>query len=151
MFLAGCASQQPKSKVTSKEGSVGSIQTVRTTAYTCSEAGGRHSACGTALCGTKGNVKSAASDWSKFPLGTQFKILKTGEVYEICDYGSALVGKKTIDLYKASRCEMRAWGARNVEIQILQWGSAEKSLKLLGPRRHCQYVRSMLADLKRQH
>ena len=155
LFLSGCATQQKttchKSKY-SREAPVGSIQTVRTTAYTQTEPGGAHSACGTRLCGsnTKGKVKSAASDWSRYPLGTKFQIVKTGEVYEICDYGSALVGKDTIDLYKTSRREMRHWGVRNVEIKILRWGSPAKSLQVLAPREHNHHVHIMLADLRQQ-
>ena len=41
---------------------------VRTTAYTHTEAGGRNNAVGTRLSGK--NVMSAASDWSRWPLGT---------------------------------------------------------------------------------
>ncbi|MGB8354207.1 MAG: 3D domain-containing protein [Chthoniobacteraceae bacterium] len=156
LFLSGCATQQKtaahrKSKH-SCETAVGSIQNVRTTAYTGSEPGGGHSACGTRLCGTnsKGKVKSAASDWSRFPLGTKFEIVKTREVYEICDYGSALVGKETIDLYKSSRHEMRNWGMRHVDIKILRWGSPTKSLKVLAPRGHSHHVHAMLADLREQ-
>jgi len=156
LFLSGCATQQKQVACTkskcSRETAVGSIQTVRTTAYTQTEPGGAHSACGTRLCGTnsKGKVKSAASDWSRYPLGTKFQIVKTGEIYEICDYGSALVGKDTIDLYKSSRREMRAWGVRHVDIKILRWGSPAKSLQVLAPREHHHHVRSMLADLRQQ-
>jgi len=130
----------------------GSIHTVRTTAYTSSEPGGAHSACGTRLCDSneKGRVKSAASDWARYPLGTRFQIVSTGEVYEICDYGSALVRKNTIDLYKGSRKAMRKWGARYVEIKILHWGSPEKSLQVLAPRTRSPHVRIMLADLRQQ-
>ncbi len=115
---------------------VGSIHTVRTTAYTSSEPGGGHSACGTRLCGSdkKGSVKSAASDWSRFPLGTKFQIVSTGEIYEVCDYGSALVGKNTIDLYKCSRKEMRKLGARHVDIKILALGLPGKEPCRCSPR-----------------
>ena len=154
LLLSGCATQQKTSfsKKCSRQTPVGSIQTVRTTAYTGSEPGGGHSACGTRLCSTNknGRVKSAASDWSRYPLGTKFQIVKTKEIYEICDYGSALVGKETIDLYKGSRREMRNWGVRRVEIKILRWGSPAKSLQVLGPRAHHHHVHSMLADLRQE-
>ena len=71
---------------------------VRTTAYTHTEAGGSHNAVGTRLSGK--NVMSAAADWSRWPLGTKFRIVDTDEVFEIDDYGSALIGTGTIDLYK---------------------------------------------------
>jgi 3D (Asp-Asp-Asp) domain-containing protein len=148
--MGGCAVNQTAK--TNNRLSVDSIHTVRTTAYVSSEPGGSRSACGTRLCSTnaKGKVKSAASDWSRYPLGTEFKILQTGETYEICDYGSALVGKNTIDLYKGSRKEMRRWGARYVQIKILRWGSPEKSRELLAPRTRYWHVRMMLADLRDQ-
>ena len=57
----------------------------------------------------------------------------------IDDYGGALVGTNTIDLYKTSRADMKRWGVRHVDIDILQWGSSEQSLKVLRrPRqKHC--------------
>ncbi len=152
--MSGCATEQAANHCkTNNRLAVGTIHTVRTTAYTSSEPGGCHSAAGTRLCDSneKGRVKSAASDWSRYPLGTKFKILSTGEVYEICDYGSALVGKDTIDLYKSSRKAMRKWGARYVEIKILRWGSPEKSRQVLAPRTNYAHVRMMLADLRDQY
>ena len=148
LMLAGCATNTQKPKTTAAH-TEGSVCKVRTTAYTQTEPGGGHSACGTRLCGTNknGKVKSAASDWSRFPLGTRFQILCTGEIYEICDYGSALVGKNTIDLYKNSRHEMRQWGARYVDIKILRWGSSARSLEVLAPR-HSSHVRSMIKSLE---
>jgi 3D (Asp-Asp-Asp) domain-containing protein len=71
--------------------------------------------------------KSAASDWSRFPLGTRFRVLPTGEEYIIDDYGGALVGTNTIDLYKPSMLAMRRWGVRHVEIEVLEWGSEEEA------------------------
>lgn len=148
LFMAACATQQKCTK--SQKCPTASIRHVRTTAYTHTEAGGRHSAIGTRLRGADGEVKTAAADWSRFPLGTKFKILSTGEVYQVDDYGSALVGKNTIDLYKPSRNAMRKWGARHEDIQILEWGSPVKSLQVLAPRAHHAHVREMLADLRQQ-
>ena len=91
--------------------------------------GGRRNAVGEYLSGRI--VRSAASDWSRFPLGTRFKIVETDEEYVIDDYGTALVGTNTIDLYKPIRLEMKRWGVRHVDIDILQWGSEEQSLKVL--------------------
>ena len=151
--MGGCATQHvAETQGKNNRLAVGSIRTVRTTAYTSSEPGGSHSASGTRLCCTnaKGRVKSAASDWSRYPLGTEFKILSTGEIYEVCDYGSALVGKNTIDLYKGSRKEMRRWGARYVQIKIIRWGSPEKSREMLTGRSRYWHVRMMLADLREE-
>jgi 3D (Asp-Asp-Asp) domain-containing protein len=121
---------------------------VRTTAYSKGESGGRRNAMGVALAGRE--VRSAASDWSRFPLGTRFKIVATKEEYIIDDYGTALVGTNTIDLYKPSRLEMKRWGVRHVDIDILEWGSAEKSLKVLATRTRHAHVRKMIFDLQKQ-
>ncbi|MFN2507346.1 MAG: 3D domain-containing protein [Chthoniobacterales bacterium] len=91
---------------------------------------------------------SAASDWSRFPLGTRFRVVGTGEEYVIDDYGGALVGTNTIDLYKPSKGTMRRWGVRHVDIEILRWGSDEESLKMLRPRKRARIVRRMIASLE---
>src|SRR5215210_1827238 len=93
LFTVGCATQ--------KTAKAGRVQKVRTTAYTHTEPGGRKNAVGGLL--NSGGARSAAADWSRFPIGTKFQILQTGEVCQIDDYGSALVGTNTIDLYKTSR------------------------------------------------
>ena len=61
-------------------------------------------------------------DWSRFPLGTRFRIVGTRKEYVIDDYGTALIGTNTIDLYKPSRLEMKRWGVRKVDIDIVHWG-----------------------------
>jgi 3D (Asp-Asp-Asp) domain-containing protein len=121
---------------------------VRTTAYTRAEEGGRRNALGTYLSGH--HIMSAASDWSRFPLGTRFRIVNTREEFIIDDYGAALVGTSTIDLYKPTKLEMKRWGVRNVDIDILQWGSEEQSLKVLGPRAKHQTVRRMVTALQKR-
>lgn len=122
---------------------------VRTTAYTHTEPGGSRNAIGTRLR-FGGEAYSAASDWSWLPLGTRFKMPSTGRTYVIEDYGSALVGRKTVDLYMPNRRMMNAWGVRNVEIEILEWGSEAMSLKLLRPRQRNRHVRMMVAALQKQ-
>jgi 3D (Asp-Asp-Asp) domain-containing protein len=122
------------------------IANVRTTAYTHTERGGRRNAIGVRLSGL--HVMSAASDWSRYPLGTHFQIVGTSDRYVIDDYGGALVGTNTIDLYKTSRSAMRAWGVRRVDIDILQWGSKAQSLKVLGPRKKNRLIRRMIAGLE---
>jgi 7,8-dihydro-6-hydroxymethylpterin-pyrophosphokinase len=68
----------------------------------------------------------------------------------IDDYGNALVGTDTIDLYKGSRSQVRDWGVRYVDIDILQWGSEEESLKVLAPRCKHNCVRKMVAALEKK-
>ncbi|HEU0208197.1 MAG TPA: 3D domain-containing protein [Candidatus Udaeobacter sp.] len=144
-FVVGCATQQSKPILTTGQ----RMPKVRTTAYTEHEGGsGAHNAVGTYLSGR--HVMSAASDWSRYPLGTRFRLAETNEEYIIDDYGNALIGTDTIDLYKPSRAEVRNWGVRYVDIDILQWGSDEESLKVLAPRckHHC--VRKMVAALEKK-
>ncbi len=144
-LLIGCATESARSRLSS--GAKGRrIEKVRTTAYTGDEGTGHRNAVGDRL--SAGRVRSAASDWSRFPLGTKFQIVGTKEIYEIDDYGGALIGTNTIDLYKATRAAMRAWGVRRVDVEILQWGSAEQSLKVLRPRRHVRIVGRMVAALE---
>ena len=124
------------------------IANVRTTAYTHTERGGRRNAVGVRLSGS--NVMSAAADWSRFPLGTRFQIVGTADRYVIDDYGGALIGTNTIDLYKTSRSAMRAWGVRKVDIDIIEWGSKEQSLKVLKPRGKNRLIRRMIAGLEQR-
>jgi 3D (Asp-Asp-Asp) domain-containing protein len=118
---------------------------VRTTAYCNREGTGCRNAVGEYLCGRI--VRSAASDWSRFPLGTRFRIAGSTEEYIIDDYGAALIGTSTIDLYKTSALEMQQWGVRRVDIDILQWGSDEQSVKVLTPRANNRCARRMLTAL----
>lgn len=117
---------------------------VRTTAYHHSEPGGRV----TAIGGYLRPVHSAAADWSWLPAGTRFRIVETGEDYVIEDYGSALIGRYTIDLYKSTRSAMNAWGVRYVHIEILEMGSYPVSLAVLKPRQKYAHVRAMVAGLR---
>lgn len=152
LVLAGCAEKsvvhKPIAAVEAANSHLGRMSNVRTTAYNHKEAGGRKNALGTYLSGR--HVMSAAADWSRFPLGTRFRICSTREEYIIDDYGTALVGSNTIDLYKPTKLEMKRWGVRNVDIDILQWGSEEKSLQVLGPRAKHPQVQSMLVALQKK-
>ena len=141
LLLAGCATP-------GGNGVAGLSKVVRTTAYTSAEAGGRHDACGHLL--TTGAIHSAAADWSRYPVGTRFQIVETGEICEIDDYGSALVGTDTIDLYKDNNRQMRTWGVRMVHIKILAWGSPRRSLEILSPRARNSHVRPMILALRQQ-
>jgi len=63
---------------------------------------------------------SAAADWARWPAGTIFRVLSTGQLYRVEDYGWALSGRNTIDLYMATPREMNSWGVRQESIQIVQ-------------------------------
>jgi 3D (Asp-Asp-Asp) domain-containing protein len=142
-LVVGCATQSKPTLVSGHR-----MPNVRTTAYTHTESGGAHNAVGAHLLGC--HVMSAASDWSRFPLGTRFRIADTNEEYIIDDYGTALVGTETIDLYKSSRLDMKRWGVRHVDIDILQWGSEVQSLKVLAPRAKHSCVRRMITSLEKK-
>jgi len=138
-------------------GMVGSNLLVRTTAYCHKEAdslkyGKLNAAGGKLQYGA--TVRSAAADWSRFPLGTRFRI--QGEPYEyvVDDYGSALVGTNTIDIYKPTFSAMNEWGVRRVPIQIIEWGCFNKSHEILDSRkhvRHADHVRQMLRDIETRY
>lgn len=122
---------------------------VRTTAYTHTESDhikyANKTAAGTTL--RYGSVRSAAADWSVYPLGTQFKIRGLPYTYVVDDYGSALVGTNTVDLYKPDKSTMRRWGVRKVEIQVVRWGSFEKSAELLKGRTKYPHCRKMYQQI----
>lgn len=145
LSLAAC--QSTRSGAVAK----GTRMNIRTTAYTAAEPGGCRAATGERLhFGGDSNTYSAASDWSWMPLGTRFRMLENNRVYVIEDYGSALVGRQTVDLFMPSGAAMRAWGCKNVPIEILEWGSPAMSLKLLQPRQKNAHVRTMVAALERR-
>lgn len=125
------------------------ISGVKTTAYSSGPAHngpyGPKNALGKPL--KSGSVTSAAADWSRWPMGTRFRVVETGRVYVVDDYGSALVGTGTIDLYKSSDAQVDRWGVRRVTIEILEWGSPERSLKILRDRSRNRHVREMVRSL----
>lgn len=123
--------------------------TVRTTAYTHTEPGGRNNGIGGRLR-FKSELRSAAADWSWLPLGTRFRVVGEKQQYVIEDYGSALVGRQTIDMYMPNKKMVRAWGVKMLPIEILEWGSKPMSLKLLQGRQRRGYVRKMVASLQSQ-
>ena len=72
-------------------------------------------------------------------------------LYVVDDYGSALVGKETIDLYKPTMSSMRKWGMRHVEIEIVKWGCLIESLRILKPRAtKARHVRRMVWAIQKR-
>ena len=125
---------------------------VRTTAFSHMEnepgAPGRLNASGTVL--KYGKVRSAAADWSVYPLGTVFRVKGLPHTYVVDDYGSALVGINTIDIFKPSLSLMRKWGTRKTEITVIQWGSFQRSLNLLKGRKKYPHCYKMYIGCKKQ-
>jgi 3D (Asp-Asp-Asp) domain-containing protein len=93
-------------------------------------------------------IGSAAADWGRWPMGTTFRLLSTGQIYRVDDYGWALSGRNTIDLYMANSRDMNTWGARQEPIQILQWGDPQESLRFLAPRQNYPHVKRMMLELE---
>ena len=118
---------------------------VRTTAYSHEEnevgAPWRKNALGTYL--KYGAVRSAAADWSKYPVGTRFKIKGLPYTYIVDDYGSALAGTNTIDVYHPNLASMRLWGTRIAEITVIRWGDWERTLNILSKRIKYPHTRMM--------
>jgi len=125
---------------------------VRTTAYSHQEnekgAPWRKNAVGTYL--KYGQVRSAAVDWSVMPVGTKFKIKGLPYTYIVDDYGSALVGTNTVDIYHPTLRSMNRWGTRKAEITITQWGSWKRTLNILKGRLKYKHTRKMYYAAKQK-
>jgi len=152
ILAAGCASPRPLPPY-EKPIARTQFQRVRTTAYTDTESDhvqySNHNALGTCL--QSGAIHSAAADWSRWPAGTTFRVVETGEIYRVDDYGWALAGTNTIDLYKPSREAMNAWGVKHVTIENLQWGNPGQSLAVLRPRVRYRHIERMVRELKERY
>ncbi len=64
------------------------------------------------------------------------------------DYGWALSGRNTIDLYMANSRDMNTWGARQETIQILQWGDPQQSLQFLQSHQDYKHIKRMVLELE---
>ena len=93
-------------------------------------------------------IGSAAADWSRWPMGTTFRLLSTGQMYRVEDYGWALSGRNTIDLYMASQRDMNSWGARQEPIQVLKWGDSQQSLQFLQSHQDYKHIKRMVLELQ---
>ena len=91
---------------------------------------------------------SAAADWARWPAGTIFRVVSTGQLYRVEDYGWALSGRNTIDLYMATPGEMNRWGVRQELIQIVQWGDAGESLRHLAAHTKYRHIKRMVLELE---
>ncbi len=128
------------------------VRHVRTTAYTCSEDDhvqyGSMNAAGTPLRYSD-RVRSAAADWAVYPVGTVFRIKGMPQLFVVDDYGSALTGTGTVDIYTPTKAHMNTWGRRNVELTVVQWGSYARSAEILSKRRHHPHCNQMYMAIHR--
>jgi 3D (Asp-Asp-Asp) domain-containing protein len=93
-------------------------------------------------------IGSAAADWSRWPAGTVFRLLSTGQNYRVEDYGWALSGRNTIDLYMANQRDMNNWGARGETIEIVKWGDPQESLQFLRRHQDYRHIKRMVLELE---
>lgn len=93
-------------------------------------------------------IGSAAADWGRWPMGTTFRLLSTGQTYRVEDYGWALSGRNTIDLYMSNRRDMNTWGARLEPIQVLHWGDPQQSLQVLQSHTDHKHIKRMVLELQ---
>lgn len=80
-------------------------------------------------------VASAAADWSRWPAGTVFRVLSTGEIFEVDDFTDDIVGTNTILLFKPGSVSGVNAPPRQVTIEIVQWGSPRESAAILRQQR----------------
>lgn len=125
---------------------------VRATAYSCAENenggiyGQKNCLGGTLKYGK--NVRSAAADWSVYPVGTKFRIKGLPHIYIVDDFGSALVGTNTVDIYHPTLKLMNKWATRKVELTVVQWGDYDRTLRLLSKRTRYRHCRKMYSNLQ---
>lgn len=121
------------------------VTTARVTKTTTTSRGAKRAV---ALKSKPPRIGSAAADWSRWPMGTTFRVLSTGQMYRVEDYGWALSGRNTIDLYMANRRDMNNWGARQEPIQVLHWGDPQQSLQILQSHSEHKHIKRMLLELQ---
>ncbi len=144
MALAGCASRGP----------VGEAYLERTTyqkIYVSSYSGASSSPDAAAVTarGTRyqsGSISSASADWSRWPVGTIFRVLATGDLYEVDDFTENVVGRNEMLLYKPLRPNVANSPRQYVTIEIITWGSPRKSAAILQQNRSSTAKR-ILAEL----
>lgn len=90
-----------------------------------------------------GAVSSAAADWARWPAGTQFRVLATGDIFEVDDYTDDIVGRNMILLYKPAAPNS---ATRQVTIEIIHWGSPRDSAAILRQQRSST-AKKILAEL----
>src|SRR5207249_10652305 len=122
------------------------VTTTTTTRVTAKATTTRGAKRAVAVSGKPPRIGSAAADWSRWPMGTTFRLLSTGQMYRIEYYGWALSGRNTIDLYMANSGDMNSWGARQETIQVLQWGDPQQSLQFLQSHQNYKHIRRMVLD-----
>lgn len=128
------------------------VEKIKTTAYTHTESDHKKYKRQTAIGTTLQKNKSAAADWSIFPVGTILEVADTR--YQIDDYGSALVKADgelpVVDIYQPSKKAMNTWGVKYFEhVKVVQWGDFQESADILKDRlkyAHCRVMYDRIQD-----
>ena len=128
-----------------KKGTRATTTVTTTTKTTTTTKGGKRAV---AVSKSPPRIGSAAADWSRWPVGTTFRLLSTGQMYRVEDYGWALSGRNTIDLYMANQRDMNTWGARQEPIQVLHWGDPRESLQVLQSHQDYKHIKRMVLELQ---
>ncbi len=95
-----------------------------------------------------GSISSAAADWARWPAGTLFRVLATGELFEVDDFTDDIVGKNTLLLYKPAALPNS--GLHYVTIEIIRWGSFPDSAALLRQQKSST-AKKILVELLARH
>lgn len=98
----------------------------------------------------RGSISSAAADWSRWPAGTLFRVIATGELFEVDDFTDDVIGKNEILLYKPPLARPAGEATHFVTIEILRWGSPRESILILENQRSSS-ARKLLAELKTRY
>ena len=64
-------------------------------------------------------------------------------------YRWTLTGTNTVDIYTPNKDYMAAWGRRNVELTVVQWGSYTRSAEILSKRTHYPHCAQMYTAINR--
>ncbi len=64
------------------------------------------------------------------------------------DYGWALAGRNTIDLYMSTPGDMNSWGVRQELIRVEQWGDPNESLRRLASHTKYRHIKRMVLELE---
>ena len=126
------------------------LMKIRTTASTHTESDHTRSGASNALGRQlkSGGINNAAADWSRFPAGTVFRLVATGEIFEVDDIGWMRAGTNTVDLYKPTRRDMNDWGVRRVTIEMLPRGDVKASYRVLKPREKYRPVKRTVRQIE---
>jgi hypothetical protein len=125
LALSGCAGSGP---VYEEPLARDIYQKVNVAAYDGATSGNGDNATARGTRYQRGSISSAAADWARWPAGTLFRVLATGELYEVDDFTDDIVGKNTLLLYKPG---VPNSGTHFVTIEVIRWGSPHDSAVIL--------------------